>query len=301
MIDNSEIFLPATEVIPPPLTKQIAHCIECARRHVVKIIQHKKIGGEKKGLGPGILQSLHREVLDYYPGWAGKFRVSDDVRVGDRKPVLTKDLEDHVYKFETWLEEEIKNLEKPENHEDLYGALRVASAAHYAVVGDLHPFDDGNGRVARVLMNGILMLNTNEGRFYNYYIFPVPLLRETIKEEEIQKILDSGKEPKMSLYLKALTEVNNTWTLNPFEVYIAGKWIESINQFLGSLEHYYKKSPKDKHWKSYLNIAATKYVDKLMERRSRLTSFIEDNRKGKYPIDKVPDFYASKYIVPEKS
>lgn len=300
-MNSGEFFPSLVEVISRPSPEEVAKCIDCARKYMIKVIQNEKIEGRKRKFGPGILQALHQEALGYYPGWAGKFRVNDDIRFGGRKPVPAKDLADYVYKFETWLEEEVSNLQKLENYEDLYAALRLAAAAHYAVVGELHPFEDGNGRVARILMNGILMLNANEGRFYNYYIFPVPLTRNQVKEEEIQKMLAQGKEPKVSPYLKALRTVDNTWTLNPFEVYIAGKWIDSIDEFLNRLEKRYKKTQNDKNWKRYLNNEERKLVDKFSERRLRLFAFIEANRKGEYPLDKVPDFYAFKHLAINKT
>lgn len=300
-MNDTEISLLSAEVIPPPSSERVAACIDCGRRLMIRIIKNEKIEGTKRELGPGILKSLHREILNYYPGWAGKFRLDNDVNIVGREITSVDRLEDSVYQFETWLQNETDNLQKPENREDLYGALRVAAAAHYAVVGELHPFDDGNGRLARVLMNGILMLNTKEGLYYNYYIFPVPMLRNQVDEKIIRKTLEQGKEPKLAPYLKALRDVDNTWVLNPFEVYIAGKWTESISNFLTDLETKYKKTPKDNNWKYNLNNAAIDVVNKFIERKRRLFAFIEMNRKGQYPLDKVPDFYALKYLAVDKA
>ncbi len=302
MSDNEFSLFPVVEVIPPSSPERVAECTDCARRLIIKIIQNEKIEGAKKGFGPGILKLLHQEILAYYPGWAGKFRLDDDVRVGGRKMISANHLEDHAYKFETWLESEVDKLRMPENREDIHGALRVATAAHYAVVGELHPFDDGNGRVARILMNGILMMNTKEGHYYNYYIFPIPMLRDQVDEEMIRKTLEQGKEPKLHPYLQALRDVDRTGVLNPFEVYIAGKWTRSIADFLTDLETKYKKGPKDHNWKRNLNnVAAIDIVDKFIERRRRLFAFIEMNRRGEYPLDKVPDFYALKHLALNKA
>lgn len=284
-----------SETIPEPSSKTVALGVDRARRYMTRLIGNEKIKGQKKTFGPGILCGLHKETLFYYPKWAGQFRIDDETRVGGRRVALADELKDKVYLFERWLEREVDQLRQ--DPEDLTGAIRVAAAAHYGVTAELHPFDDGNGRVARMLMNGILMLNTKEGLFYNFYILPVPLLREHINEKEIHRLLEEGKEPRLSGYLRALESVGESWKLNPLEVYIAQKWADSLSNLLSGLEKKYKTSHHSKDWEHSLNDLEKDLVNKFRERQSRLLVFIDDNKRGKYPEDEVPDFFEERLLV----
>ena len=306
MLPSTELELgslaSAVEKIPPPSLQTVATGRDRAQGYMLHLIRNEKVNGVKRKIGPGILKALHRETLFYYPGWAGHYRVDDRTRIGGvegRRLVKAEDLEKKGHLFECWLEREVDLLrEEPEN---LYGALRVAAAAHYGVVGELHPFDDGNGRVARTLANGILMMNTREGFFHGFYIIPVPLLRDSIDIDNIVKLLVEGREPKLAPYLQSLVDVDKSWKLNPFEIYLASKWIDSINELLIGLEGKYKKTKGDKNWKQRLNDTERDLVDKIMERRRRLFAFIEANRSGNYPADPVPDFFALQHMRVDKA
>lgn len=279
--------LTSVQEYPLPSQKTIAMGVDRARAFVTHIVKNEKVKGDKKDIGVGILKELHSKVLFYYPGWAGQFRVDDDTRVGGVIPVEASKLKDKVYLFERWLGDQVSHMR--EDPEDLYGALRIAAAAHVITVAELHPFDDGNGRVARVLMNGILMSETREARFYNKFIVPVPLLRDRIDEEQIGRALVEGREPKLIPYLQALTDVDKTWTLNPFEVHIATKWIESMAGFLSDVRPAGGRTRYQK-WHKSLSDADRKIIEKMEERSARLAQFIAENESGKYPRDPVPDY-----------
>ncbi len=291
MMNSIELFS-APETLPPVSHVTIGMGADKARAYLEHLLRNEKAKGEKKAFGPGILKALHRQVLFYYPNLAGHFRPDDDIRIAGRKPVPATELEDKVYLFERWLEDEVDQLRQ--DPEDLAGAIRVATAAHYGVVADLHPFPDGNGRVARVLMNGILMLNTLEGKFYGRYILPVPILRERIDVEELKKVLISGKEPKLTPYLKVLEDINNTWTLNLFEIFIAGKWIQSIDGFLNESRLKYESGGNGK--KNGLGKNEHGIIEKMKERRGRLQQFVETGMEGKLSQDRVPDFFAARRL-----
>lgn len=284
-----------SETLPEPSPKTVATGTDRARRYMTRLINNEKIGGQKKTFGPGILCALHREILFYYPEWAGQFRVDDETRVGGRRVALADELKDKVYLFERWLEEEVDQLRQdPEN---LTGAIRVAAAAHYGVTAELHPFDDGNGRVARTLMNGILVLNTKEALLYDIYILPVPILREPIDEQEIRHRLIRGQEVKLTGYLKALGDVNKSHRLNPLEVYVAQKWVDSLSNLLDKLQAKYQKSPRDKNWERRLGRSDKDLISKFRERQSRLLIFIDDNGYGRYPVDEVPNFFGLRLLA----
>ncbi|NWI93684.1 FICD transferase, partial [Pitta sordida] len=98
-------------------------------------------------VGVADLLEIHRRVLGYAdPVEAGRFRATR-VFVGHHVPPHPRDVEQQVRELVQWM-----------NSEDALGLhpVELAALAHYKLVY-IHPFVDGNGRTARLLMNLILM------------------------------------------------------------------------------------------------------------------------------------------------
>ncbi|XP_078496005.1 protein adenylyltransferase FICD-like [Ciona intestinalis] len=95
------------------------------------------------------IKSIHKRVLGYVdPFGAGEFR-TNQVFVGRHIPPHPGDVDLFMQQFEEWLNsEEVLHLHPVE----------LAAITHYKLVY-IHPFVDGNGRTARLLMNFILMKN----------------------------------------------------------------------------------------------------------------------------------------------
>ncbi|HEV8513963.1 MAG TPA: Fic family protein [Cyclobacteriaceae bacterium] len=74
--------------------------------------------------------------------------------------------------------------------------LSAISNFHYVFLNDIHPFADGNGRVARLIMNMQLMENG----------FPPILIKADQKEQYIQSLIDSEKDPDRTTLTQLLTE-----------------------------------------------------------------------------------------------
>ncbi|XP_054708993.1 protein adenylyltransferase Fic-like [Uloborus diversus] len=90
---------------------------------------------------------IHKRVLgNVDPLGAGTFR-QNQVFVGEHVPPLASDVADLMEEFVNWLQSETILQLHPVNQ---------AALAHYKLVY-IHPFVDGNGRTARLLMNLILM------------------------------------------------------------------------------------------------------------------------------------------------
>ncbi|XP_038646302.1 protein adenylyltransferase FICD [Scyliorhinus canicula] len=93
-----------------------------------------------------ILQ-IHKRVLGYVdPVEAGRFR-TNQVFVGHHIPPHPRDVERQMQELVEWLNSEEAMSLHP---------VEFAALAHYKLVY-IHPFVDGNGRTARLLMNLILM------------------------------------------------------------------------------------------------------------------------------------------------
>lgn len=90
---------------------------------------------------------IHRRVLGYVdPFGSGEFRRTQ-VYVGGHIPPPPNDIPPLMKEFEQWLNSESAVRMHP---------IRYAALAHYKLV-KIHPFDDGNGRTSRLLMNALLM------------------------------------------------------------------------------------------------------------------------------------------------
>ncbi|XP_072443491.1 protein adenylyltransferase FICD [Chiloscyllium punctatum] len=93
-----------------------------------------------------ILQ-IHKRVLGYVdPVEAGRFR-TNQVFVGHHIPPHPRDVKKQMQELVQWLNSEEAMSLHP---------VEIAALAHYKLVY-IHPFIDGNGRTARLLMNLILM------------------------------------------------------------------------------------------------------------------------------------------------
>ncbi len=231
----------------------------------------------KKRFDEALIKGLHADVVYYLPGVAGKYRLGEDVRIGDYRVSSWQDVPDKMYLFGRWLDEQSDSLRN--RTEDLLGALRLACEAHYGLVSPaLHPFDDGNGRVARLLANGILMMNAHELMFYGIKILPVPLLRQTTKNRE---------DP----YIKILDDINHTRVINPFEVYVARVWVHNLIQMINRYSLTRRSSGK-------IIEADEKLLEKFKNRIRILNEFIveNENRIRFNDIHAVPDYFQLRHI-----
>lgn len=90
---------------------------------------------------------IHRRVLGHaHPLEAGRYRKTQ-VYVSDHVPPSPDDVEKHMEEFNGWLLSREPEILHP---------IEFAALAHYKLVF-IHPFTDGNGRTARLLMNSVLM------------------------------------------------------------------------------------------------------------------------------------------------
>lgn len=90
---------------------------------------------------------IHRRVLGHaHPLEAGRYRKTQ-VYVSDHVPPSPEEVEKHMEEFNSWLLSREPEILHP---------IEFAALAHYKLVF-IHPFTDGNGRTARLLMNSVLM------------------------------------------------------------------------------------------------------------------------------------------------
>ncbi len=105
------------------------------------------VGGDRTDITEDLILSLHERILGGTADVnAGRYR-SVPVRIAGSRAVMPNYLKvpDLMAAFATWLKSE--NSDHP---------AKIAADAHFRLVS-IHPFVDGNGRTARLLMNLLLM------------------------------------------------------------------------------------------------------------------------------------------------
>jgi len=156
--------------------------------------------GQRNTISERLIRSLHQLVVqDVDKEWAGKYRNSS-VFIGgtDYKPPEAIDVPMLMADLVSWIGKNSKKLHPVE----------LAATVHYKIVA-IHPFFDGNGRTARLMMNVILLqagyplsiiLKNDRKKYYD-------ALAKTDKgspESFIQFIAQSA-ERSLDIYLETLT------------------------------------------------------------------------------------------------
>lgn len=116
-----------------------------------------KLSQENSSITPQLIRDVHREGFGFiFPDWAGSFRTID-VSVGEYEPPHYSRIAELVINLCADLSERLRHLPDPEN-EEVYLAEVISLLAwfqnHFVWI---HPFNDYNGRVARLLTNLILL------------------------------------------------------------------------------------------------------------------------------------------------
>jgi Fic family protein len=113
----------------------------------------------------------------------GKYRKVDVVIKGSKRPLPKfEDIPNKMLEYITWLNKERKNL---------HPVLFAAEANRR--LGNIHPFSDGNGRVARLVMNTCL---------FQYRYFPVSI--PVLKRSEYFNIIETNDNDAFGNYIAEL-------------------------------------------------------------------------------------------------
>ena len=181
---------------------------------------------------------LHELILHDISDHAGAYRKTG-VRITGAtfSPPRSEEVPSLMSELVEWLE---KNLEE-------YSPIELAALFHYKFV-HIHPFSDGNGRTARLLMNSILMKNG-----YPYII--------NITQKERGKYLDTLREADLGNYV-------------PLINFIARSAEKTLDIYLNALEE-----PKIINLTEASKITpySVNYLG-LLARKGRIGAFKENNR-----------------------
>lgn len=117
-----------------------------------------KVNSKKTEITPKLILDIHREGFGFiFPKWAGKFRTID-VTVGEYEPPHYSRVPELVKILCDDLTERLKHLPSSQNEEAFLGDIISLLAWFQHRLVWIHPFQDYNGRIARLLTN-LLLLN----------------------------------------------------------------------------------------------------------------------------------------------
>lgn len=158
---------------------------------------------KKQTISEQLIRSLHQlTVQETEKEWAGKYRNSNVIIGGaEHKPPEAIDVPYEMKKLIKWWGQNQKKLHP----------IELAAIVHHKLVY-VHPFFDGNGRTARLIMNLILMqggyplaiiLKNDRKKYYR-------VLAQADKENLIPfvRFIAQAVERSLDIYLKTLTPIS---------------------------------------------------------------------------------------------
>ena len=161
-----------------------------------------KVNNQKAEITPKLILDIHKEGFGFiFPKWAGKFRTID-VTVGEYEPPHYSRIQELVKILCDDLIERLKHLPSSQNEEVFLGEIISLLAWFQHQVVWIHPFQDYNGRIARLLTN-LLLLNLG---------FPILTIRADTGQDrnryvEAMKAADQHNFSKLEdIIAKALEE-----------------------------------------------------------------------------------------------
>lgn len=187
--------------IPEALAgKEIGH-IFAVQNHPLAIDLVKKIAFNKTyKVTEKDIKTLHKTAMDKIIASAGSYRDHDlTVRGAGFHPSPFYEISKHM--------KELVHLIN--NNPDELRPIEHAAQVHYDFAW-IHPFEDGNGRIARLLMNLLLVRNG--------YPFAV------IKNVDRKK------------YLRTLKEMDTEGNFEPFLIFVARSVEQTLDTYLSALE-----------------------------------------------------------------
>ncbi len=165
-----------------------------------------ELAKQKTFLGPVELLEMHRLIFIYsWPEIAGRFRNQDVEIVG------TSFLPSHWTHIPALISQMLKalyfRLDRLEQG-DIQDIVELAAQAHYDLAV-IHPFRDGNGRVARLILNYV----------FRYFDLPYVIIPREQRER----------------YLDALEEANRG-NIIPFIELVAEQYEHSLDRALNEID-----------------------------------------------------------------
>lgn len=124
---------------------------------MLKWLESEALKGTELSLS--MLLQMHRMVFkDSWPEGAGQFRQSEvKIRLMSHTPPHFSQVSQLLQQQFASINERLFSHQKVST-ENFFEILEISAQAHYAVA-NVHPFEDGNGRIARALGDYVMLLN----------------------------------------------------------------------------------------------------------------------------------------------
>src|SRR5258708_1252073 len=133
--------------------------VELEKQGVKKALEYIiKLSDKNTSISPNIILAVHKEGFAFiFPQWAGKYRTIE-VKVGEYSPPFPNQISEMIKNLTDDLRERLKNIPPITQQEKfLTEAISLLAWFQNRFVW-IHPFNDYNGRVGRLLTN-LLALN----------------------------------------------------------------------------------------------------------------------------------------------
>lgn len=168
---------------------------EEAMRFLFEVVDSKR----RLTLSHQLIRQLHQLVVKNTEAGAGKYRATDVRIMGSKhRPTPGYQVQSEMTRFLRWMA----------LNEERYHPVEFAAITHHRFVA-IHPFEDGNGRTGRLLMNLLLMrkgypiaiiLKTDRTKYYN-------ALDEADrgKPHSLARLTTQAVERTLSTYLAAIS------------------------------------------------------------------------------------------------
>jgi len=133
--------------------------VQLEKEGMKKVLEYIiKLSKNKAQITPQLICDVHKEGFSFiFPDWAGKFRTID-VIVGEYEPPHFSHIPELIKNLCDDLVEQLYHLPSPEQEEQFLAEVISLLAWFQNRFVWIHPFNDYNGRVARLLTN-LLLLN----------------------------------------------------------------------------------------------------------------------------------------------
>lgn len=179
--------------------------VELEKEGVKKAQQYiLKLSENKTEITPQLICDIHNEGFGFiFPDWAGKFRIVD-VTVGEYEPPHYSKVPELIKNLCDDLKEKLKHIPSSQKEEQFLAQVISLLAWFQHRFVWIHPFNDYNGRLARLLTNllalklglTILIIKAETGRDRERYIKAVKAA-DQLNYSKLEKLISKALQESL--------------------------------------------------------------------------------------------------------
>jgi Fic family protein len=141
------------------ISKHYFNAAKELRGHEEMLLGLEEKAVKREEFSISFLLQMHNLIFrDSKPDGSGKFR-QDDVRIQGmiHRPPHHSKVSEMLYQQLHGINERLFSI-KPTSRSDFFDVLRISAEIHY-LIASVHPFEDGNGRIARAAGDYVLLIH----------------------------------------------------------------------------------------------------------------------------------------------